>query len=97
MINRYQGNSGKMTRYPETRDERRDDALTQTAMQEKSDTRGGKGGGMLAGLEGLGKLLPEKLGSLENEDIILMLILYLMYKESGDSELLIILGAMFLL
>ena len=29
--------------------------------------------------------------------IILLLILYLMYRESGDSELLIIMGAMFLL
>lgn len=33
----------------------------------------------------------------ETEDIILLMILYLMYRESGDSELLIIMGAMFLL
>lgn len=68
-------------------------------------------GGGLGGLGGLGNLLPldgiqEKIGGLlsnvlsdglETEDLILMLILYLMYKESGDTELLIILGAMFLL
>ena len=51
----------------------------------------------LGGLENLGKLLPERIGELETEDIILLLILYLMYRESGDSELLIIMGAMFLL
>jgi len=68
-------------------------------------------GGGLAGLGNLGGLLPldgiqEKIGGLlsnilsdglETEDLILMLILYLKYKESGDTELLIILGAMFLL
>lgn len=45
--------------------------------------------------------LPEKLGrslaSLETEDLLLILILYLMYRESGDRELLIIMGAMYLL
>lgn len=45
--------------------------------------------------------LPEKLGksllSLETEDLLLILILYLMYRESGDRELLLIMGAMYLL
>lgn len=45
----------------------------------------------------LAGILPESLAELETEDIILLLILYLMYRESGDSELLIIMGAMFLL
>lgn len=49
----------------------------------------------------VGRLLPEKLGrslaSLETEDLLLILILYLMYRESGDRELLIIMGAMYLL
>ena len=45
----------------------------------------------------LADLLPKSFGELETEDIILLLILYLMYRESGDSELLIIMGAMFLL
>ena len=45
----------------------------------------------------LADLLPKSFGKLETEDIILLLILYLMYRESGDSELLIIMGAMFLL
>ena len=41
--------------------------------------------------------LPKKLGELETEDLLLILILYLMYRESGDKELLIIMGAMYLL
>ena len=40
-----------------------------------------------------GELIPKTLGSLETEDIILLLILYLMYRDSGDTELLIIMGA----
>ena len=62
--------------------------------------RSGGGNGAPALLEKLGKLLPaggSKLAGLETEDIILLLILYLMYRESGDSELLMIMGAMFLL
>lgn len=41
--------------------------------------------------------LPKKLGELEAEDLLLILILYLMYRESGDKELLLIMGAMYLL
>ncbi len=46
----------------------------------------------------LGKLVPNIFrDGLEPEDLMLMLILYLMYRESGDKELLIILGAMLFL
>ena len=48
------------------------------------------------GLSGeLGKLFG-KLGSLslETEDLLLMAVLYLMYRESGDRELLIMIGAL---
>ena len=34
--------------------------------------------------------------SMETDDLIMALILYLMYRESGDKDLLIMLGAMFL-
>jgi len=52
------------------------------------------GGGLAAQL---GKLLPNRLPELETEDLLLLLILYLMYRDSGDSDLLIMMGAMFLL
>ncbi len=51
------------------------------------------------GLSGeLGKLFG-KLGSLslETEDLLLIAVLYLMYRESGDKELLIMIGALLFL
>ena len=51
--------------------------------------------GFLSGL--LGRFLPGLQEGLETEDLLLLLILYLLYRESGDMELLIILGAMLLL
>lgn len=47
---------------------------------------------ILSGLRS--KLSPE---SFETDDLLILLILYLMYRESGDKELLIMLGAMLLL
>lgn len=55
-------------------------------------SRGGKPGGLLGSLAS--KL---DLSKLETEDLILLLILYLLYRESGDEELLIMMGAMLLL
>ncbi len=54
---------------------------------------------MLGGLgQNLGGLIPKVLpDGLETEDLILLLILYLMYRETGDKELLIIIGALFFL
>ena len=101
MINRYQGNSGRLTHYPEPERPRR------PAPQKPAPSAGqrpvspapppARPQGLLGGLENLGRVLPERIGELETEDIILLLILYLMYRESGDSDLLIIMGAMFLL
>ncbi len=101
MINRYQGNSGKVSRYSEPGEQqpprpasgRRPPAPAKAGVQE----RPARQKSLLGSLEDLGKALPERIGELETEDIILLLILYLMYRESGDSELLIIMGAMFLL
>ena len=81
--NRYQGNTGRVTRVDERREERPPDAPKPRQLP------------LLGG--SLADLLPKSFGELETEDIILLLILYLMYRESGDSELLIIMGAMFLL
>lgn len=100
MINRYQGNSGRMERFHEP--EERKNARAQPAAQKNQSKKPPPAQtkaktNPLLGLESLTKLLPEKIGELETEDYILLLILYLMYRESGDSELLIIMGAMFLM
>ena len=114
MINRYQGNSGRVTRVedpspPRVRSEKPDTGSVQPpppraqshngpGRRTAADTRNGSG--IQNMLSQLGRLLPGgagKMAALETEDIILLLILYLMYRESGDSELLMMMGAMFLL
>ena len=103
MINRWQGNSGRVQRLPEQHDKApREPQHIPQPPQPRSvpplyTRQGGTGGGLFSALEGIKKLLPVKTEELETEDIILLLILYLMYRESGDSELLMIMGAMFLL
>lgn len=53
----------------------------------------------LSGLSGIASEIMKKLspGSFEAEDILLILILWLLYKESGDEELLFTMIALFLL
>ena len=105
MINRWQGNSGKVQRYPEQGDLMRKATTSKPGAQPDAPPRRmqphvsqrKKPAGIFSGLDGLKKLIPGKTEELETEDIILLLILYLMYRESGDSELLMIMGAMFLL
>ncbi|MGX8692292.1 MAG: hypothetical protein ACSW8E_00860 [Clostridia bacterium] len=42
------------------------------------------------------QLLPRLLGELETEDFILLLLCWLLYRESGDSDWLIVLAALIL-
>lgn len=88
MYNLYRGNSGSFVRMNEGGSK---------AEHLPSPSETGARGGPAFPERLLKSILPEKLGELESEDLILLLILYLMYKESGDTELLIIMGAMFLL
>lgn len=108
MYNRYQGNSGKVVRVREAHDNAPAHYKTKPAeagiKPGQEFTPKASAGSFEPPLRippfisgGLGKLLSGSLGGLETEDIILLLILYLMYRESGDSELLIMMGAMFLL
>ena len=41
-------------------------------------------------------LLPKLLGELETEDLMLLVLCWLLYRESGDSDWLIVLGALIL-
>ena len=91
--NRYQGNTGRVTRVDERRAERPPEEPPR--QYPAPDAPKPRTLPLLGG--SLAELLPKSFGELETEDIILLLILYLMYRESGDSELLIIMGAMFLL
>ena len=113
MYNRYQGNTGRFVRVPDPpAPERRPMSVPARNVKRPPPAPGSGLGNLLGGLGGglgnilpldnirsaLGGILPNALADgLETEDLILLLVLYLMYKESGDKELLIMLGAMFLL
>ena len=95
MYNRYQGNTGRVQRVEERHghEERRPSPPARPHHPAPAPAPPRQSGLM----EQLGRLLPGMGQELETEDLILLLILYLMYRESGDSELLMIMGAMFLL
>lgn len=96
MYNLYNGNTGKVVRIDESHEPgRRGGAYDHSPRQgQQNNLRRQNGGGLMERLSGLLNIGNEEF---ETEDIILLMILYLMYRESGDSELLIIMGAMFLL
>ena len=90
MYNRYQGNSGKVQRVHECekpKSEKPKDLPSRKTPPLKS----------LDKASPVSSLLPKGLPELETEDLILLLVLYLMYRKSGDSDLLIMMGAMFFL
>lgn len=92
MYNRYRGNSGRPEKVAEPEEQnRRPPPPPPRPAQKKTPNQMPLLGGSLS------RLIPEKLGELETEDLLLILILYLMYRESGDKDLLIIMGAMYLL
>ena len=93
MINRYEGNTGRVTRMPEPHDP---PPPPERAPRPAPGRPQPPPPGLLPGLD-LHRLLPGAFGELETEDLLLLLILYLLYRESGDTELLVIMGAMFLL
>lgn len=105
MINRYQGNSGKVTRVEDGQKKAQPANEGQLSHKRESHRQQPvharqQHSGILEKLSGLipGGTSPlSQLAGLETEDVILLLILYLMYRESGDSELLMIMGAMFLM
>lgn len=110
MYNRYDGNTGRYVRMPEP--ERPEPSALRRpppAQRPREEPRRNEAGPRRRAPEPArepGGLLPRGItdalsgllrGGLETEDLLLMLILYLMYRESGDKELLIVLGAMLLL
>ena len=101
MYNRYQGNTGQVRRVDDGRPAEKRPAPPIRPSPPPAQARpqpparpSGRPPGLM---EQLGQLLPGSREPLETEDLILLLILYLLYRESGDSELLMIMGGMFLL
>ena len=96
MYNRYQGNTGRYVRVEEKRPPERKASPSHSGQKPPPNQIPYRKSRPLF-INELSGMLKNGLGELETEDLMLLLILYLMYRESGDSELLIIMGAMFLM
>ena len=94
MYNRYRGNGSRAERIEEPKHINSAPPQKSAVQQKKAPPHKGNKPPLLGGTL---SAIPQKLGELETEDLLLILILYLMYRESGDRELLIIMGAMYLL
>ena len=91
MYNRYQGNSGQVERMPDTPHEEFRPRPSMPPAAKQKPPPGTPGGGLQQLLQKF------SLADLESEDLLLILVLYLLYRESGDKELLFILGGMLFL
>lgn len=90
-MNRYYGNTGRREHFPEP--ER--PPLPPERQVKPPQPNPGRGGRLSMDLS---KLLQRfSLSNLEQEDLLLLLVVYLLYRESGDTELLITLGALLFL
>ena len=104
MYNRYDGNTGRFVRMPEPQPQphSRPSALRNPPPPPVTYTprpaqRPIKQGPPPARGRGLGDFLPNDITGIFNKLVPNVFILYLMYRESGDKELLIVLGAMLFL
>ena len=86
-MNRYNAATGKREHLPEPE-------RLPPEKREPPRPKTGRGGNMIDLSALLNRLSPQRL---EQEDLILMLILFLLWRESGETELLIALGAFLLL
>ena len=94
-MRRYDGNTGRFTHIPEPRPQPKAPlpAPPQPVPREQQKQPPPKGFG-----SGLQNILSNVLAQgFETEDLLLFAVLFLMYRETGDKELLIIMGGMFLL
>ena len=93
-IKRYEGNTGRVQYLPEAEAPPPPPPEMPPVFAAPPPPR--RPGGFLPGLDP-GQMLNAALRELETEDLLLLLILWLLYRESGDEELLLIMAAMFLL
>lgn len=106
MYNRYDGNTGRFVHVPDPEPPKKAPMTVQRQNKPGSMTpkpqsvrRPPVSPSPLAGIgDKLSSILPKlSLSELETEDIILLLILYLMYRESGDKDLLIMMASLLFL
>ena len=93
-MRRYDGNTGRYTHIPEQRPQpKAPQSAPPPEPREQQKQPPPKGFG-----SGLQNILSNVLAQgFDTEDLLLFAVLFLMYRETGDKELLIIMGGMFLL
>lgn len=92
-MRRYDGNTGRYIYVPDHQPQRQRQPAPEPPPPPKKNTPPPKGFG-----SGIEKFLSGIFSQgFEVEDLLLFAVLFLMYQESGDKELLIIMGGMFLL
>lgn len=92
-MRRYDGNTGRYIHIPDGTPNREAPSPPPPRQEEPKKTPPPKSFG--SGLQGfLSNLFAQ---GFETEDLLLFAVLFLMYRETGDKELLIIMGGMFLL
>ena len=109
MYNRYQGNSGRVLRVEESEEQRRRSRDPPTEPAPQSVSPGPRTDRPMPGERTPPNRLPGLSGELwsalrrltdkrmEMEDLLLLLFLYLLYRESGDEEFLLAIGCLLLL
>ena len=85
MINRYEGNTGRVVRLMEAGDRLPPPPFPPPPPPRPGPPRADPLSRLFSGL-----------GELESGDLLMLLILFLLYRESGDTELLLIMAAAFL-
>ena len=99
MYKRYQGNSGRVVRVDEAPKPAPPEPVRTPEPPRRDDPRG-RPSAPPASIRASapprppGPLPLPFLQELETEDLLMLLILYLLYRESGDKELLVIIGAL---
>ena len=91
MANRYEGNTGRVRHWEDAPSELPSRPLHRQPLPPSPPP----GASPLP--RQLQRLLAGSLGDLDTEDLLLLLILYLLYRESGDRDWLVTLGAMLFL
>jgi len=91
-VNRYIGSTGQRIRVEEPAAPERSTHSASTPQSPGGMVPLRGSGGAVFG--GLGSMLDRAARRLDTEDIILMLMLYLLYRESGDDEWLLMIGAL---
>lgn len=94
-MRRYDGNTGRYIHIPDPEPNREPPPRKEPAVEATKPQKTPPPKSFGSGIQGLLSNIFAQ--GFETEDLLLFAVLFLMYRETGDKELLIIMGGMFLL